>query len=434
MPFRIALSGLNAASADLKTTGNNIANAGTTGFKSSRTEFVDVFAVGYGGISQTAIGGGTRLSSVTQQFSQGNIDFTNNNLDLAINGEGFFIVEDDGARLLSRAGAFTVDRDGYMVNGSGNRLQMFGLSRDANGDSITDANGNLRYETSDTADVRLLTTVGAPNATDVIEPSLNLDASSGVIDRGAVAFNVNDASTYTSSTSITIYDSQGASYPATQYFTNVSNIAPNGDNTWETRLWVNGTPLNTTAAPAADATVGFLVFDQFGQVDPSSTDGGAIEYDPLPVSGAADIDLQLDLQAATQYGSPFAVTSMTQNGFTSGRLSGINIDAEGVISARFTNGQSDVLGKVALANVSNPTALQSNGDTLWAETFGAGDLLLGEAGTSTYGLLQSGALEASNVDVAAQLVNLITAQRNFQANAQVISTADTVTQTIINIR
>lgn len=431
MPFRIALSGLNAASADLKATGNNIANAGTVGFKSSRTEFVDVFAVSYGGISSTAIGGGTRLASVTQQFSQGNIDFTDNNLDLSINGQGFFILDDQGTRLLSRAGAFSVDRDGFVTNHSGHRLQMFDLSRDAGGNPIVGADGNLRYETADTVNVRLATTVGSPSATSSITPNINLNSSDTEIDRGVTPFNVNDANTYTSSTSLTVYDSQGQSYPATQYFTNVSNTGANGDNTWEVRLYVNGSPMTSTTTGNAAAT---LIFDPSGQIDPSSTDGGQILYDPFAVGGANPLSISLDLRSTTQYGSPFAVTSMTQNGFASGRLSGIDIDQEGVISARYTNGQAEVLGKVALGNVSNPEALQPQGDTLWAETFAAGDLVLGEAGSSTYGLLQSGALEASNVDIAAQLVNLITAQRNFQANAQVISTADTVTQTIINIR
>ena len=431
MPFRIALSGLNAASADLKTTGNNIANAGTTGFKQSRTNFVDVFAVGYGGISSTAIGGGTRLAAVSQQFSQGNIDFTDNNLDLAINGQGFFVLDDNGSRLLTRAGAFSVDRDGYVTNSSGHRLQIFDLSRDATGDPIVGADGNLRYETARTIDVQLATTVGEPQATENINPTINLNSGDSVVDRGTTAFNINDASTYTSSTSLTIYDSQGRSYPATQYYTNVSNTGGNGDNTWETRLYVDGSPLtsSTTGTPAAT-----LVFDTFGQVDPASTDNGQIVYDPFAVSGAANLNLTLDLTNATQYGTPFAVTAMTQDGFSSGRLSGIDVDQQGVINARYTNGQAEVLGKVALANVSNPENLLPQGDTVWAETFSAGDLLLGEAGSSTYGLLQSGALEASNVDVAAELVNLITAQRNFQANAQVISTADTVTQTIINIR
>ena len=428
MPFRIALSGLNAATADLKTTGNNIANAGTVGFKSSRTEFVDVFAVSYGGISSTAIGGGARLAEVNQQFSQGNIDFTDNNLDLAINGQGFFVLEDNGSRLLSRAGAFTIDRDGFVTNSSSHRLQMFDLSRDVNGDPVIDANGNLRYETADTTDVQLSTNVGAPSATTAITPTLNLDSSATQIDRGTIAFNPLDAATYTSSTSLTVYDSQGRPYPATQYYT---RLDPN-PNEWEVRLYVDGSeilPVSTAPNPAT------LTFDTSGQVDTATaTDGGYIQYTPTAISGAANLAIALDLTDTTQYGSPFAVTAMSQNGFSSGRLSGINVDSEGIISARYTNGQAEVLGKVALGNVSNPQALLPQGNTVWGETFAAGDLLLGEAGTSTYGLIQAGALEASNVDVANELVSLITAQRNFQANAEVISTADTVTQTIINIR
>ena len=428
MPFRIALSGLNAASADLKTTGNNIANAGTVGFKSSRTEFVDVFAVGYGSISKTAIGGGAKLSSVTQQFTQGNIDFTDNSLDLAMNGQGFFIVEDDGTRLLTRAGAFSVDRDGYVINSSGYRMQMFDLSRDAAGNPTLDVNGDLRYETARTVDAQFSTTVGAPQATAEIVPTINLDSGVSSVDRGTVPFSALDASTYTSSTSLTIYDSQGRPYPATQYYT---KLAPN-PNQWEVRLFVNGSEILPVSSAPNPATLNFTTD---GLVDTgTSTDAGQVAYTPTAINGAANLDITLDLSGGTQYGSPFAVTAMTQNGFSSGRLSGINVDAEGVITARYTNGQSDVLGKVALANVSNPQALSPQGDSVWAETFAAGDLLLGEAGNSTYGLIQAGALESSNVDVATSLVNLITAQRNFQANAEVISTADTVTQTIINIR
>lgn len=428
MPFRIALSGLNAAQADLKNTGNNIANAGTIGFKSSRTEFVDVFAVSYGGISSTAIGGGTRLSAVNQQFSQGNIDFTDNGLDLAINGQGFFIVEDNGARLLSRAGAFAVNRDGYVTNSAGHHLQMFPLSRDTNGDPVVDSSGDLRYETAATTDVLFSTNVGAPLATTEITPTINLDSSESQIDRGAIAFNPLDAATYTSSTSLTVYDSQGRPYPGTQYYT---KLDPN-PNQWEVRLYVNGSEiLPVSTAPNA----ALLEFNTSGRVNTAtSTDAGQIAFTPTAISGADNLAITLDLIDSTQYGSQFAVTAMTQNGYASGRLSGINVDSEGIISARYTNGQAEVLGKVALGNVSNPQALLPQGDTLWAESFAAGDLLLGEAGSGTYGQLQAGALESSNVDVAAELVNLITAQRNFQANAQVISTADTVTQTIINIR
>lgn len=418
MPFRIALSGLNAASADLKATGNNIANASTTGFKSSRTEFVDVFAVGYGGISQTAIGGGVRLASVTQQFSQGNVDFTDNNLDLAVNGQGFFVLSDGGARVVTRAGAFTADRDGYVVNSSGHRLQIFPATVAASGTT---------FDTGRLTDLQLSTSEGTPNATDEIASRVNLDASETV---PLVAFNpalaVPDAASYNSSTSLTIYDSLGAQHSATQYF------VKNAPNDWSAYLYVDG---QVVAGSPAN-----LIFNPDGSLNTGASSGlnGIMTIGPTTnitaATGANELTIDLDFSELTQYGSPFSVSALRQSGYATGRLSGIDIDAEGIVSARYTNGQSQTLGKVALANVANPQGLSPQGDTVWGETFGAGDLILGEAGTSSFGLMQSGALEASNVDIAGELVNLITAQRNFQASAQVITTADAVTQTIINIR
>ena len=432
MPFRIALSGLNSASADLKATGNNIANASTTGFKSSRTEFVDVFAVGYGGISSTAIGGGVRLSAVTQQFSQGNVDFTDNNLDIAVNGQGFFVLNDNGSRVMSRNGAFKADRDGYVTNSSGHRLQIFPATVAASGTT---------FDTGRLSDLQLSTSEGQPRASDQIASELNLDASEAI---PAVAFNPSLPESYNSSTSLTVYDSLGAQHTATQYF---RKIAP---NSWEVYMRVDGQ--QTPGVPAANRAL-TLTFTSQGALDVTATDA-----DPLntaapslltaspgiynlgatthiaAATGAQELTVDMDFRNMTQYGSPFSVSSLTQTGYATGRLSGIDIDAEGILSARFTNGQSQTLGKVALANVANPQGLSPQGDTVWGETFSAGDLILGEAGTGSFGLMQSGALESSNVDIAAALVNLITAQRNFQANAQVISTADTVTQTIINIR
>ncbi len=412
MPFRIALSGLNAASSELKTTGNNIANAGTVGFKSSRAEFVDIFASGYGGISATAIGGGTRLAGITQQFSQGNVDFTDNNLDLAINGQGFFVLDDNGTQLLSRAGAFSVDRDGFVVNSSGHRLQVF---------PATTASTGTTFDTGRLSDLQLSTAEGAPAATTEVGSILNLDASEEV---PASAFNTASPlpDQYNASTSLTVYDSLGTQHTATQYFVKA------GANTWNTYLYVDNTLVTT-----GGADFGTLTFNPDGTL--ATPAGGVINFDAYtPSTGAQDMQLDLDYSQATQYGSPFSVSALRQDGYSAGRLSGIDIDAEGIISARYTNGQSLTLGKVAMANVANPQGLAPQGDTVWGLTYSAGDLLLGEAGTSSFGLMQSGALEASNVDIAAELVDLITAQRNFQANAQVISTADTVTQTIINIR
>jgi flagellar hook protein FlgE len=418
MPFRIALSGLNASSSDLKATGNNIANASTTGFKASRTEFVDVFAVGYGGISSTAIGGGVRLAAVTQQFSQGNVDFTDNNLDLAVNGQGFFVLSDKGSRVLTRAGAFSADRDGYVTNSSGHRLQIFPATVAASGTT---------FDTGRLSDLQLSTNEGTPKATDGIASKLNLDASDTV---PLVAFNpaliTPDPASYNSSTSLTVYDSLGSQHSATQYF------VKNSPNDWSVYLKIDGATV--AGSPAS------LIFNNQGGLNTvlSSGTDGIVPVGPTTTiaaaTGAQEISIDLDFSDVTQYGSDFSVSGLQQTGYATGRLSGINIDAEGIVSARYTNGQSQTLGKVALANVANPQGLSPQGDTVWGETYGAGDLILGEAGTASFGLMQSGALESSNVDVASELVNLITAQRNFQANAQVIKTADTVTQTIINIR
>jgi flagellar hook protein FlgE len=404
MPFRTALSGLNAASADLKVTGNNIANSGTVGFKESRAEFADVFALSQGGISQTAIGTGTKLAAVTQQFGQGNIDFTGNNLDLALNGDGFFVLSDSGSRIYSRAGAFQVNRDGFVVNAQGQRLQVY---------PPQDQLGN-QFNTGLLSDLQLSTSEAPPNATTEVETRVNLPAG---VDPITIPFDIDDPASFNNATSVTVYDSLGQSHTATLYFRNTAPL------NWESYLAIDGTTVGGAQA---------LEFNPDGSVlaPTAPVDFGAFD----PGNGAENLEIEFDLSAATQYGGAFNVTSLRQDGFTTGRLSGIDIDPTGVVFARFTNGQAQSLGKVALGNFANPQALQQLGDNTWGETFGAGDVILGEADTGNFGLIQSGGLEASNVDIAQQLVNLITAQRNFQANAQVISTADTVTQTIINIR
>ncbi|HEB98065.1 MAG TPA: flagellar hook protein FlgE [Thiotrichales bacterium] len=426
MPFRIALSGLNAASADLKVTGNNIANASTTGFKSSRAEFADVYATSLGGVSSTAVGGGVRMTRVAQQFSQGNIEFTSNNLDLAVNGEGMFILSDSGSISYTRSGAFSVDRDGYVVNSMNQRLQVF----QPIGGSSTE------FDTGSLSDLQISLTEGAPRATDNVSLSLNVDA--GDSSAGAIAgFDPTDASTYNYSTSFTVYDSLGTQHTATTYYLKDGSNA----NTWYAWLYVDdgsGTPQRVDFNSGANQYA-TLVFNTDGTLDTASSSGtnGSVSYDALSLAGttgAADLTLALDYSSLTQYGSDYAVNALSQDGYATGRLTGLDISDTGVVSARYTNGQSTSLGKVALANFPNVQGLRQLGDTAWAETYASGDRLVGEAGTASFGLIQSGALEASNVDISEQLINLITAQRNFQANSQVISTADTITQTIINIR
>lgn len=405
MPFAIALSGLNAASADLEVTANNVANVNTSGFKMSRAEFSEVFAVGTQSVGSSAAGSGVRLSSVSQQFTQGNIDFTDNALDLAIGGEGFFVLSDNGARSYTRAGAFGVDNNGFVVNAQGNRLQAYPFA------------GSGLFNTGTPQDLQLVTGANPPAATTSASFGINLPADAPIPVNPV--FDPADPSSFNHTTSVTVYDSLGAAHNATVYFVKDAAV-----NTWNTQVEIEGNSV-------VGATQ--IIFAPDGSLQTPA--GGVMPLAPYnPGTGAADIQMALNFATATQFGNAFGVNSLSQDGFTTGRLTGVSVDTEGIVFARFTNGQSTSLGKLALANFVNAQGLQQLGDTSWGESFQSGDALLGEAGTASFGNIQSGALESSNVDLTAQLVQMITAQRNFQANAQMISTADTVTQTVINIR
>lgn len=431
MPFRIALSGLEAASTDLQVTGHNIANSSTNGFKESRAEFADIYANSVQDVSSTSAGRGVRVTRVAQQFSQGNIDFTANNLDLAINGEGFFVMEDTSGNIsYTRAGAFNADRDGYVVDHAGNMLQVFA------------PDGTGGYNTGATTDLQLPLLSGTPSATTAVTASLNLDPTETAT-ATAIAFDPTLPATYDNATSTTVYDSLGVAHTMTMYYR--ESTTNNSWLVWSTVVDTDGTILpltpttgSSTAAPASGAyPAAVMNFGTDGVLTPSSgsVDAlGSVAYNAQAITGANALSLTFDYGDTTQYGSSFAVNDLTQDGYAPGRLSGVDIDNDGVVFARYTNGQSDPLGMVALAKFNNQQGLRQLGDTSWAETYKSGDVQLGAPGTSSLGLIQSGGLENSNVDISEQLVNLITAQRNFQANAQVITTADTITQTIINIR
>ena len=405
MPFAIALSGLNAASADLGVTANNVANVNTTGFKMSRAQFSEVFAVGTQSVSSSASGSGVRLSTIAQQFTQGNIDFTDNALDLAIGGEGFFVLNDNGARSYTRAGAFGVDNQGNIVNATGARLQAYPYA------------GNGLFNTGTPQDLQLTIGANPPAATTQAAFGINLPANAPT--PANPVFDPADPSSFNHTTSVTVYDSLGSAHTATVYF--IKDAAP---NVWNTQVEIAGNPVVGAAQ---------ITFNPDGSL--LSPAGGLMPLASYnPGTGANDITMSLDFGTATQFGQNFGVNSLSQDGFTTGRLTGVSVDSEGVVFARFTNGQSTSLGKLALANFTNPQGLQQLGDTAWGESFQSGDALLGEAGTASFGNIQSGALESSNVDLAKELVNMITAQRYFQANTEVISTMDSVTQAIINIR
>ncbi len=422
MPFRSALSGINAAAQELRIIGNNVANASTTGFKQSRANFADVYAASSSGSTSNSIGAGVRLASVDQLFTQGNIGFTDSKLDMAINGQGFFILEENGARVYSRAGQFQVDRDGYIVNASDQKMIV--NVADENG-AITGAAGPLRLDTSNIP----------PRATKLIEMAVNLDSSS--TPPVTHPFDPDRPSSFTHSTSLTIYDSLGTPALASVYY-----IKTDVPNEWEMHTFINGQHLRGPADPSTGLYIPDKIkFDGAGalaQINGINVPPGKIKYPGIDTgTGAEPLEVTIDLQGAvpvTQFGGAFTVNTIKQNGFTSGRLTGIDIDDTGIVRARFTNGQNRTLGQVTLANFSNPNGLRQLGETNWAESFDSGPALIGTPGSGSLGLIQSGALEGSNVDLTGQLVNMITAQRNFQANAQVISTADAVTQTVINIR
>jgi flagellar hook protein FlgE len=411
MSFGIALSGLDAAQSDLNTTANNIANASTTGFKSSDAQFSELFSASGSGLSDTQIGGGVKLSDVKQQFGQGNIQTTGNSLDLALNGGGFFSVSDGGSIQYTRAGSFTTNNQGYVVNSQGQYLQVYAPT--ASGGYNTTSLQNLQIPSGDSA----------PSATTSGSVVYNLPANASA--PADSTFSASDANSYNESTSMTVYDSLGAAHTASFYFVST------GSGTWNAYQYIDGTQVNTTPVQLTYSSSGQLssVTDAAGGTNPQLISFGSY----TPTTGGATLNVTYNLNNTTQYGSTFGVTSETQNGYTTGQLSGVSVSSTGVISANYTNGQSTSLGEVAVATFPDEEALQQVDNTNWVQTFASGAPVYGQAGNAGMGTIDSGSLEQSNVDITTQLVNMITAQRAFQANAEMVSTENQITQTVIGI-
>ncbi len=448
MSFSTALSGLNAATADLNVKSNNIANVNTTGFKQSRAEFGDVFAVSaFGTTSKTATGNGVVLQNVAQQFNQGNLEFTDNSLDLAISGEGFFALAPElgsGEVIYTRAGEFNVNKDGYIVSNEGWFLRTFPV----------DAAGNIAATSmTATGPIQLPPSVGAPESTTQLTIATNLPSNAApIIDDTAVPPGIlpidpADADSYSFSTSATIFDSLGNEHVLTTYYQKIDATADDGgtavgDNQWQAAVYVDGADVvgGTAGTPfplASDIRVSFTPSGTLDTVDPSpleiafDADGvGGFEW----ASGADGQLVNISLAGSTQNSGPFNVGALTVNGFPTGRLTGVDVSDEGLIRATYSNGQAVPIGKIALGNFANPQALNKIGNTAWRETTDSGPVIAGEASTGSFGQVQAGALETSNVDLTKELVGLITAQRNFQANSKAIETNNAITQTIINLR
>ncbi len=405
MGFQQGLSGLNASSKALDTIGNNIANSGTVGFKSSATLFGDVYAASLGGGGQVGIG--TQVSGINQQFTQGNVTVSNNPLDIAINGQGLFRLNNNGAITWTRNGQFNIDKSGYVVNSSGYRLTGY-LANAANV-IVPSTPADILINTAD------LQPQPTGNTGAGVAIGLNLDSRDAVI---AAAFNASDPTTYNSSTSATVYDTLGNPHLMSLFFKKT------GANAWNIFTNLDG--------GAASGATG-LTFSSTGALTIPAT--GLVAQSFAVATGATTpLAFNLNLTGSTQYGNIFGVNNVAQDGYTSGRLAGLSVSADGTVQGRYSNGQTRDLAQVVLGNFNNPNGLSSLGANQWAETADSGQPLVGGPGSGSLGVLQSGAIEESNVDLTAELVLLITQQRSYQANAQTIKTQDSILQTLVNLR
>ena len=445
MSFQQGLSGLNSTSKNLEVIGNNIANASTYGAKSSRAEFSDFYAAALNGSSGPSAGIGTQLSAVAQQFTQGSITATDNPMDVAISGRGFFQVSDGvSPTKYSRNGQFKVDRDGFIVNNAG--LKLLGYTADA---------GTGQIQPGLAVPIQLPTGGVAPQATTEINMQYNLDSRSGVKASVATPIDFNNSNTYNDARSQTVYDAKGQPVTLTYYFQRASAATtadPAATDQWNVFLTANGDPVGgvpavplTTITFAADGSVPTAV-TPLGAVDANTGDisitlptiqGGAIDdgdadptNNPLPLPLDA-MTLTLNM---TQFASPFSLTDLSQDGFAAGQMVSIGIEDNGIVTARYSNGQTKSAGQIEVANFRNLQGLQPVGENMWINTFASGDPVTGVPGAGNLGVLQAGALEESNIDLTAELVNMITAQRAYQANAQTIKTQDQVLQTLVNLR
>ncbi|MDO9465919.1 MAG: flagellar hook protein FlgE [Thiobacillus sp.] len=406
MSFQQGLSGLNAAAKNLDVIGNNVANSSTVGFKQSQAQFADVYANSLTGAGGSSVGIGVKLAQVAQQFTQGNVTATNNPLDLAINGGGFFRMENNGEVTYQRNGQFQLDRAGFIVNPTGARLT--GFAAGPGGTVLTGAPTPLSINTADLA----------PQITSTLDAVLNLDSGSAV--PATAPFDLTNPATFNSSTAVAVYDSLGNEQTLQTFYVKTANPGE-----WQVYAASDGTQVGAGAI----ATLNFNVNGALTTAMPLA----AVAIPPT-ATGAAGPSVVIDFSGTTQFGSTFSVNALNQNGYASGRLSGFSIDADGMILGRYTNGESALLGQVVLANFANPNGLQQLGNNMWAETSASGNPLVGVPSTGSLGVLQSSAVEDSNVDLTAELVNLITAQRVYQANAQTIKAQDAVLQTLVNLR
>lgn len=431
MSFNIGLSGLYAANKQLDVTGNNIANVATTGFKSSRAEFEDVYSATKLGSGSKTVGNGVRLANVSQQFGQGDVNNTGNVLDMGIQGQGFFVLSNDGSLSYTRAGTFKTDKEGYITNSDGTaKLQGYGV----------DANGKI--QNGILTDLRIDTSNLPPTATSLVSSTINLNSTATPI---TAAFNPIDTATYTKQFSTPIYDTQGNQHAMDQY------MVKTGSNTWNVYTLIDGRNLNGSVPTTTGATApvpSTMTFDSSGKLLQVSTPPATINSDLVltgwvpgtvtngvwaPNGAASAPTITISMANTTQFNADTARSLPVQNGYATGQITNLTIDGSGVLLANFSNNQTKPIGQLALASFTNEQGLQPVGGTSWKETFSSGIPAYDAPTTGTLGSIVSNALEESNVNLTNELVELIKAQSNYQANAKTISTQSTIMQTIIQM-
>ena len=446
MSFQQALSGLNASSQAIDVTSNNIANSSTVGFKSANADFSDVYAAAMNGSGASQVGIGVDVSAVQQQFTQGTITTTNNPLDVAINGSGFFQMSTNGALTYTRNGQFHLDKSGYIINDQS--MQLTGYPAQ-NGVIVQSTPQPLQISASDLAPAG--TGLNTTSSFNGIKAGVNLNSTSTTptsswVD-GAAAGNTTayspDPQTYNWSTATSIYDTLGNQHNMTFYFAKSATSA----GTWDVYANVDGTTnANVTSAAGIvgepGTPIGQLKFNANGTLisgSPMSVTVNMLGVEqslgqPNGNGAQAAQTFPIDFTGTTQYGSAFGVSNMLQDGYAAGHLTGLSVGSDGVIQGQYSNGLTLNQGQIVLANFKNPNGLQSQGNNQWSQTSVSGQPLVGAPNTSNLGVLSSGSVEDSNVDLTAQLVNLITDQRNYQANAQSIKTQDQIMQTLVNLQ
>lgn len=406
MSFSQAVSGLNAAAANLDTIGNNISNSATYGFKGANVSFADVFAGSGAGL-------GVKVAGISQNFKDGSITTTNRPTDVAISGGGFFRIEDqNGGVFYSRNGEFGKDKNGFLTNMQGMRVTGY---------PVQNVDGkNVVQKGATPTPIVIPTDMMNASATDKVDMTVNLNSAEEIIDQTTHAFDPKDNDSYNFSTNVTTYDSLGNEHNLNLFFVKTK------DNEWEVHAQDS-----TTGEPAQN--LGKLVYKNNGVLDEAAT--SINNFTTVSYKGSETMDMAMNFTGSTQQKvAESSVSKLAKNGYQAGEFTNFRIEQDGSIMATYSNQQSQVVGQIALANFANAGGLSSQGDNMWSETNGSGSPIVGVAGSGVFGKLTNNALEASNVDMSQELVNMIVAQRNYQSNAQTIKTQDQILQTLVSLR